>query len=1056
MSKNQPSHDQPEPGTIEKIAASIGLVDKTWEDDNEGKARKVTEGSDLTNYPPPSEWDDWVEYEAKSQQEREEKHYSIVPTICFNCEAGCGLLAYIDKETDEIRKLEGNPVHPGSRGKNCAKGPATINQVNDPGRIDHPLKRKDGTARGSGEWERVSWDEAVDDIADRMRDALIEDRGDELMYHVGRPGHEGYMDRVLKAWGIDGHNSHTNICSSGARTGYAFWHKYDRPSPDHANADFILLLSAHLESGHYFNPHAQRIVEGMMEGAELAVMDPRLSNTASMADYWFGTWPGTETPVLLSMANIILQEDLYNGEWMKKWVNWEEFLQKEHPDVEVTFDNYIEIIKDIYSEYTPESAAEEAQIDAEKIRKVARKIGKAGENFATHIWRSASVGNLGGWQVSRALHFLNVLTGSVGKEGGTSPNSWNAYEPDFWMDPPDQKFWQELHFPDEWPLAHYEMSFLLPHFLEEDRGKGYVDTYFTRVYNPVYINPDGFKWIEVLRDQEKIGCHIALTPTWNETAYFADYVLPMGHSPERHDIQSQETHNGKWIGFRQPVLREAKERQGEDVEYTYEANHGEVWEEDEFWIELSWRIATGGDVDVEGYDILQQIRDNFESPYRDGEKITIDEYYQWIFENEVPGLPEAADEEDLTPLEYMKKYGAFEIENQIYRKNEDSISPEDIGGEEIDLSAYAEGESAEKKAVAPAADGGEDLEVDFEEGIIRRDDEVTGVVVDDDTGIVVDDPDDIHITDQGAIHTDDTEERESASGVLIDGRAVEGFPTPSGKQEFYQQTAVDWGWPEHKIPGYEQKTHVHPDDIDNDQDEYCLVPTFRLPTLIHSRSANAKWLTEISNRNPVWIHTEDAERMGVQTGDLVKVQTEIGHFVNKAWVTESIKPGIVACSHHMGRWRRDQDTQEGNAWMTSTVDLEDKDGDWEMNLSEGVQAFNSEDPDSSRIFWSEGGVPQNLTHPVHPDPISGTHAWHHQVEVEKAGPNDEYGDVVVDTEKSMEVYQEWVEMARPASEYGQNNLRRPKWLKRPLDPAEETYYFDEDVPQDKSPSPADD
>ena len=83
------------------------------------------------------------------------------------------------------------------------------------------------------------------------------------MYHVGRPGHELlYHQRILHSWGIDGHNSHTNVCSAGARAGYAFWSGIDRPSPDHANARFILLLSSHLETGHYFNPHAQRIIEG--------------------------------------------------------------------------------------------------------------------------------------------------------------------------------------------------------------------------------------------------------------------------------------------------------------------------------------------------------------------------------------------------------------------------------------------------------------------------------------------------------------------------------------------------------------------------------------------------------------------------------------------------------------------------------------------------------------------------------------------------------------------------------------------------------------------------
>ena len=113
-------------------------------------------------------------------------------------------------------------MHPGSRGRNCAKGPATLNQIEDPERIRHPLRRKG--KRGGGEWERVSWDEALDDIAGRIRLALVEGRPKEVMYHLGRPGHElVYLQRVFHAWGIDGHNSHTNVCSASARAGYAFW-----------------------------------------------------------------------------------------------------------------------------------------------------------------------------------------------------------------------------------------------------------------------------------------------------------------------------------------------------------------------------------------------------------------------------------------------------------------------------------------------------------------------------------------------------------------------------------------------------------------------------------------------------------------------------------------------------------------------------------------------------------------------------------------------------------------------------------------------------------------
>src|SRR5574341_917428 len=477
----------------------------------------------LSSYPPPDRWDDWVEFDPRSWPRRVTRRYMLVPTICFNCEAACGLLAYVDKETMRIQRFEGNPAHPGSRGRNCAKGPATINQVNDPERILYPLRRKPGTKRGDGHWERPTWDEVLNTFAAVIRDALLEGRRNEIMYHVGRPGHDGYMERVLQSWGIDGHNSHTNVCSASARLGYALWHGADRPSPDHANARFILLISSHLETGHYFNPHAQRIIEGKMAGAKLACMDIRLSNTASMADYWLAPWPGTETAVLLAMAKVILDEGLYDAAFLRRWVNWEVYLREEHPGAAQSVERFISELKEEYATYTPAFAEQESGVPASVIIQVAREIGRAGRRFASHVWRNTAAGNLWGWQVARALEFLQVLTGSVGSPGGTALNSPNKFVASPWRKPPPQRVWSELLFPPEYPLAFFEMSFLLPHFLKEGRGR--LSAYFTRVYNPVWTNPDGATWMEVLADESQIALHACLTPTWNETTWLADYVL---------------------------------------------------------------------------------------------------------------------------------------------------------------------------------------------------------------------------------------------------------------------------------------------------------------------------------------------------------------------------------------------------------------------------------------------------------------------------------------------------------------------------------------------------
>jgi anaerobic selenocysteine-containing dehydrogenase len=878
--------------------------------------------TEFRSHPPVSDWDNYVDFESTSWPKKDRRNYWIIPSICFNCESACGILAYVDKDTLNVRKIEGNPVHPGSRGRTCAKGVVTPNQLEDPDRILYPLKRVG--KRGAGEWARVTWNEVLDDIAGRVRKAITEDRKREIMYHVGRPGEDGYANRVIQSWGLDSHNSHTNVCSSSARLGHFLWCGADRPSPDYANAKTILLLSSHLESGHYFNPHAQRIIEGKAAGAKLIVMDPRMSNTSAKSDLWLPANPGTEAALILAIARYLIDHKKYNRPFVEKWVNWEQYLDAMRPDLPKTFDAFEDALKQEYELFTPEYAEIETGVPAHKIVEAAEAIAAAGTAFSTHSWRAAAAGHLWGWQITRSLYLLVALMGAIGEKGGVNLHTANKFVPKHPNPPPAPNYWNELLFPKEFPLSFHEMSFLLPHFLKEGRGK--LDVYFTRVYNPLWTNPDGFTWMEVLEDESKIGMHVALTPIWSETAWFADYILPMGLGTERHDTMSQETHAGRWLGFRQPVKRVAMAKQGNVVGLTHEANPGEVWEESEFWVALSWKVDPDGSLGIRKF---------FESPYRPGEKVTMDDYYGWMFENSVPGLPEAAAKEDLTPLQYMRKYGAFKVDDVAYSK------------------AYEQS----------------------------------------------------------------------------------GFTTPSKKLEFYSSTLAEWGWPEHAIPRY-VPGHVYWRDLNRSENEFDLLPNFRLPTLIHTRSPN-KWLYEISHSNPLWMATGDAARLGIATGDLVKVNTGIGFFVTRAWVTEGIRPGVVGMSHHLGRWRLNEE-MGGSRNATALVKIErSADGKIEMRQVHGVQPFSSKDPDSSRVWGTAVGVHQNLTFPVQPDPVSGMHCWHQKVTLEKAGPNDNYGDVMVDTNKSHELYKEWMAKTRPAP--GPDGTRRPAWFDRPLRPVPDAY-----------------
>ena len=216
-----------------------------------------------------------------------------------------------------------------------------------------------------------------------------------------------------------------------------------------------------------------------------------------------------------------------------------------------------------------------------------------------------------------------------------------------------------------------------------------------------------------------------------------------------------------------------------------------------------------------------------------------------------------------------------------------------------------------------------------------------------------------------------------------------------------------------------------------------LVPTFRLPTLIHTRSANAKYLNEISNKHPMWINTVDAKRWDLKTGDMVRVTTEIGYFVVRVWVTEAVRPGVVALSHHMGRWRTTDDA--GSRWVSGKVDINQLgDGRWRLRYKEMVRPFASGDPDSMRITWEDPGVHQNLAFAVHPDPWSGMHCWHQKVTIERAHEEDKYGDVVVDTNRSREVYREWLGKTRPGP--NAQGQRRPEFMMRPMTPQRRAYY----------------
>lgn len=353
----------------------------------------------------------------------------------------------------------------------------------------------------------------------------------------------------------------------------------------------------------------------------------------------------------------------------------------------------------------------------------------------------------------------------------------------------------------------------------------------------------------------------------------------------------------------------------------------------------------------------------------------------------MPGLPARAAAAGTTPLEFMRRFGAYEIRACVGALHEEPVPASE-------LADSMENRFGRVHTTAPAR---------LSPNIVP---------------LPTPAPD---------------EAGRRPVGVNVDGQVLRGFPTPSGRLEFYSSTLAGWGWREHAIPTY-VKSHVHPARLADG--EMPLISTFRLPVHIHTRSANAKWLDEIAHTNPLWLHPSDAARLRVQTGDLVRVTTRIGHLVVKAWVTEGIRPGVVACSHHMGRWKLSDD---GQRQMMRTVALRQSGTEWDLATTRSVAPFESADPDTRRIWWTDVGVHQNLAFPVQPDPVSGMHCWHQAVRVIKAEVGDRQGDIAVDIARSHEIFKEWMQLARPAARYSPDRTRRPYWLLRPLKPARDVY-----------------
>jgi anaerobic selenocysteine-containing dehydrogenase len=230
------------------------------------------------------------------------KEKKAVPSACWQCVSRCPIIGYT--EGGRLTKIEGQPDSIRSLGKVCAKSQAGINQLYDPDRILYPMRRVG--KRGEGKWKRISWDEALSELAGRMKSLRDAGEPEKFMFHYGRMkgGTSKLVGDFLAAYGTGTIGNHTSLCEGGKWTAQELTWGGHYDNWDFDNTQYVLNFGSNVFESHTNHiSTAQRLIRAMVDrGVRLVTFDVRLSNTAAKSTEWVPIRPGTDQAVVLAMC----------------------------------------------------------------------------------------------------------------------------------------------------------------------------------------------------------------------------------------------------------------------------------------------------------------------------------------------------------------------------------------------------------------------------------------------------------------------------------------------------------------------------------------------------------------------------------------------------------------------------------------------------------------------------------------------------------------------------------------------------------------------------------
>jgi anaerobic selenocysteine-containing dehydrogenase len=437
--------------------------------------------------------------------------FSAIPSVCLQCQAGCGILGLIID--NELIGIMGNPQYPGSKGGICARAAAGVNLVYDPERILYPLKRKG--ERGGNKWKRISWKEAIDEISSRLSGLNSRGQMDQFLIQTGAD--DGYtpVQTLLKKIGTPTLIDDFYLRNLNKVKGHELVWGEGAGFPDVGNSSYMLNFGSNpYENNECFIPFVKRLISARIKNnARLITFDVRLSNTAGKSDEWHPVRPGTDIFIILTMCKIILAHGLEDTNFLTKWTN-------------ISKDQLVSHL----SPYTPQMAEEVSGINKKDIIRIAL-------DFATF---RPSVAFCGGGLTDHhsgtynqiAILLLNALVGRIDEKGGYClPRRYRIEE----------------------PYAHSTKSGI-DHLVEKENRP--VSFYMTYLSNPIYSEPSGRQIADILKDEKLIPFYVAADNYITETSVFADIVLPVATCFEGWGLDSRQGMDMiPYVGLRQPLIR---------------------------------------------------------------------------------------------------------------------------------------------------------------------------------------------------------------------------------------------------------------------------------------------------------------------------------------------------------------------------------------------------------------------------------------------------------------------------------------------------------------------